>query len=181
MTEQQTPASVALTDAQIVQSFRDHYGFALNGPWPGVQTPHYALAGLFKMAGDAVERLSAEREGLRGALETELWWLKTVERLTNCRDTQTGAMGRITAIKAALTQGESRQTGWQDIATAPKDGRVVLVFSAARCVWSVVSAQWRQDWPNGGWDTISKHTTPIVPTHWMPLPAAPAPADGGGE
>ena len=68
--EQQTPASVVgLTDAQIVQSFRDHYGFALNGPWPGVQTPHYALAGLFKMAGDAVERLSAEREGLRKALK----------------------------------------------------------------------------------------------------------------
>jgi hypothetical protein len=70
-------------------------------------------------------------------------------------------------------------TGWRDIATAPRDGRVVLVFSAARCVWSVVSAQWRQDWPNGGWDTISKHTTPIVPTHWMPLP--PAPIDTGRE
>jgi len=69
--------------------------------------------------------------------------------------------------------------GWRDITTAPRDGRVVLVFSAARCVWSVVSAQWRQDWPNGGWDTISKHTTPIVPTHWMPLPAAPT--DTGRE
>jgi hypothetical protein len=69
--------------------------------------------------------------------------------------------------------------GWRDITTAPRDGRVVLVFSAARCVWSVVSAQWRQDWPNGGWDTISKHTTPIVPTHWMPLP--PTPTDTGRE
>jgi hypothetical protein len=80
------------------------------------------------------------------------------------------------AILAALRPTD---TGWRDIATAPRDGRVVLVFSAARCVWSVVSAQWRQDWPNGGWDTISKHTTPIVPTHWMPLPAAPT--DTGRE
>ena len=80
------------------------------------------------------------------------------------------------AILAALRPTD---TGWRDIATAPKDGRVVLVFSAARCVWSVVSAQWRQDWPNGGWDTISKHTTPIVPTHWMPLP--PAPTDTGAN
>jgi hypothetical protein len=82
-------------------------------------------------------------------------------------------------VDAILATLRFTDTGWRDIATAPKDGRVVLVFSAARCVWSVVSAQWRQDWPNGGWDTINKHTTPIVPTHWMPLP--PAPTDTGRE
>jgi hypothetical protein len=90
-----------------------------------------------------------------------------------------GAGALAEALLPFLAALRPTDTGWRAIATAPKDGRVVLVFSAARCVWSVVSAQWRQDWPNGGWDTISKHTTPIVPTHWMPLP--PAPTDTGRE
>jgi hypothetical protein len=50
--------AVELTDAQLVQSFRDHYEFARVGPWQGVQTPHYALMGLFKMAADRIEALS---------------------------------------------------------------------------------------------------------------------------
>jgi len=41
----------------VLASMRDHYQFALSGPWPGVKTPHYAVAGLFKMAGDEIERL----------------------------------------------------------------------------------------------------------------------------
>jgi hypothetical protein len=80
------------------------------------------------------------------------------------------------AILAALTQGESRMTGWQDVATAPKD-LVVLMFEPhsqggfmfAGCM---------------GVDGLFHDNLQGViqnPTHWMPLPAAPTPADGGGE
>lgn len=36
---------------------REHEQFALKGPWIGVQTPHYALSGLFKAMGDEIAAL----------------------------------------------------------------------------------------------------------------------------
>lgn len=45
--------------ADVLVTMRDHYQFALTGPWPDIKTPNYALAGLFKMAGDEIERLRA--------------------------------------------------------------------------------------------------------------------------
>ncbi len=73
---------------------------------------------------------------------------------------------------------------WQDIASAPKDGTPVLVFSA--------QGQWNDDWnyyegrfepaqgvmwadERGYWHGRYPPIPPVDnPTHWMPLPAPPA-------
>jgi hypothetical protein len=85
-------------------------------------------------------------------------------------------LGHCRKARAALTQGESRQTGWQDIATAPRD-LVVLMFEPhsqggfmfAGCIG--VDGSFRDNLQG----VIQN------PTHWRALPAAPTPADGGGE
>jgi hypothetical protein len=106
---------------------------------------------------------------------------------------------------SALTQGESRQNGWQDIATAPKDGRWLLLegemsggdtssvrvgrwsphySEATRCTyeWQCVDpyAHGTEDemvGPDAFWNWHSEGRV----SGWQPLPAAPTPADGGGE
>ena len=59
---------------------------------------------------------------------------------------------------------------WQPIATAPKDGTEILVYTRSECFYVVVyddvfSAPWRIRNDEGLNET--------VPTHWMPLPEAP--------
>lgn len=63
---------------------------------------------------------------------------------------------------------------WQPIKTAPKDGRLIL-YATADWVsvgrWNSEVDQWRE---------INNHWTDTwggedFPTHWMPLPAPPAP------
>ena len=84
----------------------------------------------------------------------------------------------------AITQGESRQTGWQDIATAPKDGTTVRVgkrkFFQQAPVFPLkarfLDGRWLTDFGNDTWRSFDPQ-----PNCWMPLPAAPTPADGGGE
>jgi hypothetical protein len=83
--------------------------------------------------------------------------------------------------RAALTQGESRQTGeagWQDIATAPKNGTWMLACWAGEEISSVPVfgvVMWDGDQWREADDIVSE------PTLWQPLPAAPTPAGGGGE
>ncbi len=57
-TREEAPAETGELD--VLVTMRDHYTFALKGPWPGILTPNYALAGLFKMAGDEIEALRAQ-------------------------------------------------------------------------------------------------------------------------
>ncbi|MCO8017545.1 hypothetical protein NI456_01605 [Brevundimonas diminuta] len=54
-------------EGDVLTTMRDHYTFALKGPWPGVATPHYALAGLFQMAGDEIEALRAQPQAREDA------------------------------------------------------------------------------------------------------------------
>ena len=59
---------------------------------------------------------------------------------------------------------------WQPIATSPKDGTEILVYTRSECFYVVVyddvfSAPWRIRNDEGLNET--------VPTHWMPLPEAP--------
>jgi len=76
--------------------------------------------------------------------------------------------------------------GWQDIATAPRDGEPVLLYKPdERMVGPYMLAGYWGEWP-GQVDTwIACNGTPMgywssvtesgqgYPTHWMPLPAAP--------
>jgi len=201
MTEQQTPASVVERLSLIVSELRG--------------LPH--VVETCREAAALIERLSAEREGLREALEKVR---NTTHQSTGYSDlsARRAAFG---VSEAALTQGESRQSGWQDIATAPKDGTVIDLWMTDE-----TGAEWRESdayyvtdctddtivyQPDGSWTTpcrkrdgwfapghdydghgfcdVPKHFNPhprqqkvffTLPTHWMPLPAAPTPA-GGGE
>jgi hypothetical protein len=59
---------------------------------------------------------------------------------------------------------------WQPIATAPLDGRYVLIAWADKPKWepAVVSKS-----PRGLWTDI-EGSVYRIPSHWMPLPAPPA-------
>ena len=76
--------------------------------------------------------------------------------------------------------------GWQSIETAPKDGSYLLLweqYSDAPFVGYWSGGSWSVSHEHvdaeGGWDganVVDALSMPI--THWMPLPAAPGPADG---
>ena len=68
-------------------------------------------------------------------------------------------------------------TGWQPIETAPRDGQAILVTDGMDCY----CVEWDEefDW----WTVDDNKLGPFrlrgsAPTHWMPLPPAPGPADG---
>ncbi|UNY40271.1 hypothetical protein KLEP181_gp30 [Paracoccus phage vB_PmaP_KLEP18-1] len=76
--------------------------------------------------------------------------------------------------------GVRRETGWQPIETAPKDGTLILMFWPEsvnnRTLGHVISTgSIDDDW----WDVDNWTAGKILdegatkPTHWMPLPPAP--------
>lgn len=71
--------------------------------------------------------------------------------------------------RASLAAAEDTDCvdGWRGIATAPKDGRPVLVW---RSPWEHAA---RASWNEDAW-FVRKRTTKISPTHWLPLPDPPA-------
>lgn len=64
--------------------------------------------------------------------------------------------------------------GWQDIATAPKDGTPMLVFHNRMVIEAWYSTSWHRfvQSETGGHNGI-------YPQHWMPLPHPPV-HEGGG-
>lgn len=67
-------------------------------------------------------------------------------------------------------------SAWRPIETAPRDGTVVIVHAAERdglpafqtvCAWH----------PDAGWCVCELREV----THWQPLPAPPATAEGSGD
>jgi len=83
--------------------------------------------------------------------------------------------------------------GWRPIESAPKDGRLILLNFGTKGVRAV---SWDSPWAdpvteeNGIWCVDDdKHgpypmrgynyNCPTAPTHWLPLPAAPAIHEGG--
>ncbi|NBJ13299.1 DUF551 domain-containing protein [Microvirga arsenatis] len=82
------------------------------------------------------------------------------------------------AILAALAaEGQGRE-GWQDISTAPKDGRaeIIGIDGCGRVykTWFFAPSGRTQQWLRAH-DSVPWH-----PTHWMPLPAPP-PVSGEGS
>jgi len=84
------------------------------------------------------------------------------------------------AIRAALEAALSAQVqdvpGWQDISTAPRDGTTVLLYAPG---WDSPKTGWtygKDDWRDCPYS--HKGSENYLPTHWMPLPAAPAKQEG---
>ena len=72
---------------------------------------------------------------------------------------------------------KDQQAMWQPISAAPKDGQAILVTDGMHCY----CVEWCEefDW----WTVDDNKLGPFrlrgsAPTHWMPTPAAPGPADG---
>ena len=72
---------------------------------------------------------------------------------------------------------KEQQAEWQPIETATKDGQAILVTDGRDCY----CVEWDEelDW----WTVDDNKLGPFrlrgsAPTHWMPTPAAPGPADG---
>ena len=72
---------------------------------------------------------------------------------------------------------KEQQAGWRHIETAPKDGQAILVTDGMDCY----CVEWNEefDW----WAVDDNKLGPFrlrgsAPTHWMPTPAVPGPADG---
>ena len=78
-------------------------------------------------------------------------------------------------VAAAILKAEQRVAEWQPISTAPKDGTVFLGYKLGqfRECYKVP----RDDcdmWCFGGTSGADDLFPNIKPTHWMPLPKAPA-------
>lgn len=75
-------------------------------------------------------------------------------------------------IRSALSAQVQDVAGWQDISTLePKDGMIVMGWGEyrERDGFSPAFMRWYDS--VGGW---SVSAMPFYPTHWMPLPSAPA-------
>jgi Lar family restriction alleviation protein len=72
------------------------------------------------------------------------------------------------AKDAIIAAWNSRATDWQDISTAPRDGRCVLLSESGLSFigWWVKLSN-----GNPGWEWRGDGR--LNPTHWMPLPAPP--------
>jgi hypothetical protein len=72
----------------------------------------------------------------------------------------------------------SREAGtvriWQSIETTPRDGSKILLWARIHTQAAATSSFMIGLYDiSFGWVTASYGVTPIVPTHWMPLPNAP--------
>jgi len=96
------------------------------------------------------------------------------------------AEARIAVLEGELAalRAERGAEGWEPIATAPKDGTVLLGYSA----------RWAMDMPElvvwldgfrierAGWFTYQgRHRFVNQPTHWRPLPPPPVASSGESE
>jgi len=108
-----------------------------------------------------IERLENDRQILRAARDKfERWWRAATEELEAAKKAQ------------AAILGQSTNSHWRDISTAPKDeSHILMVGRRDHTIGEdVVVAQWGrmcERWCIVGGDAF------VYPTHWMPLPAAP--------
>lgn len=78
-------------------------------------------------------------------------------------------IGEWQAILAAAPASPLPGGGWQDISTAPKDGTEVLVMLKPKVIrlgWYFKPSSRTEGW-------CDENGKRIIPSHWMPLPAAP--------
>lgn len=77
------------------------------------------------------------------------------------------------AVEACGFERVAPVSRWQPIATAPKDGKPVLVFHAACAKWSKVGPVRVASWRGGCWRGDSTFLGVDGVTHWMPIPTPP--------
>ena len=79
------------------------------------------------------------------------------------------------AERIRKAEAERDAASWQPIETAPRDGTLIDLWAGERianCAWNVPSKCWAE---RVGAGFGGKHWAVVNnPTHWMPLPAAPA-------
>ncbi len=76
-------------------------------------------------------------------------------------------------------------SGWQDIKTAPYTRGSYLVWCPERMNTYIVVWRDEEAWGEPGWFHFGGGDRRLLetPSHWMPLPASPAPSpnNGGGD
>lgn len=79
--------------------------------------------------------------------------------------------------KEAADKWNHRTNPWRDIASAPKDGRMIDLwingYRVTNCQWDATLEQWTEGWI----DTAGQYQSFAVmwapPTYWMPVPELP--------
>lgn len=147
------------------------------------------VASLSANAGEprnAIERdalIDAIAQGLHGTWHCtrvwEAWHVGTMSQddfePVDESETPTEIADAVLALLAAPPAAQAE--GWKPIETAPKDGQAILVTDGMDCY----CVEWDEefDW----WTVDDNKLGPFrlrgsAPTHWMPLPPVPGPADG---
>ena len=123
-----------------------------------------------------VEYLGPFVEGIK-VLKTQL--VAAQEEWNQCSGLLDDAHRSIEMLEDQLAKAEQRVAEWQPISTAPKDAFVLLAGPSGYTTIKTVFATGRMcsDYHKGRWiDHANDDLTDwgFEPTHWMPLPKAPA-------
>lgn len=79
--------------------------------------------------------------------------------------------------KEAADKWNHRANPWRDIASAPKDGRLIDLwingYRVTNCQWDETQEEWTEGWINaeGTYQSFAVMWAP--PTYWMPIPESP--------
>ncbi|MCD4661456.1 DUF551 domain-containing protein [Agrobacterium sp.] len=141
-----------------------HGGHDVRALYAAPPAPSVAVEDLIAEVHDAIDEY---REGMKGDKFGPHEW-PTVDGI---KTTVAQALRR--SALSAQVQDVAR---WQDISTLePKDGMIVMGWGEyrERDGFSPAFMRWYDS--VGGW---SVSAMPFYPTHWMPLPAAPAKQEG---
>lgn len=144
----------------------------------GKQEPvHYDAEDAARSLLDEILSFGADRFIIERALKSAF-----SKGITHAPDSAT----RIAELEAEVAELKQRQQ-WRPIETAPKDKFLLLLGPSGYTTISLVCATGRMcsDYRKGWWiDHANDHLSDwgFTPTHWMPLPDAPAiDAAKGGE
>jgi len=103
--------------------------------------------------------------------------------LGNVLSYETSDVDFITRVAAlACAAGQASKSEWRPIETSPKDGTRILAvipgFAVSIAWWFHDAQKWMtadaEDYPDDESWNYTVENTEYLPTHWMPLPAAPS-------
>jgi hypothetical protein len=191
MAEQQTPASVVeRLRRKATASFEANKGFGRKGKEWAIETEvEWQAAAL-------IERLSAEREGLEAELieartldKGFYEWMIERDLLARGEEVEWGdivvALTEHEIECSALTQGESKKLAFNPFGTGLSEPRLTSEQMAG--VQFQRPSDTQGESRQTGWqdiatgDLVARHIRRSAEDAGFGLPAAPTPADGGGE